>query len=432
MTLDAQPSGERERLRAIRLTVTASLIGTTIEWYDFILYTSLSGLIFGKLFFPANDPLVSLLLAYATFAVGFITRPIGGAFFGHFGDRIGRKPLLVLTLTLMGGATFLIGLVPTYAAIGIAAPLLMVVLRLTQGFAMGGEWGGAVLMAFEYAPPGRRGFYACFPQIGFAIGLCLSTGAITLLSSLLSDAAFLAWGWRCAFLLSIVLLGVGLFVRLKLFETPEFVRIREGYHVTRLPIGELARRYRWNVVLGLLARVGEGGVFTVYTLYMFAYLTAVIHLPRTLVLSSVTVAALVLIFTVPLASAWSDRVGRRRLFALATLANGIAAFPLLWMLQSGSPELAALAIVISIGVLWAPVYGPEAALFCELFPTTVRYTGVSLVYQFGAIIFLAPVPILAALLVAWNGNQPWYLATYLLIGCIVSAIATGLMRRTFT
>ena len=432
IAFDGVPANERQRLRAIRLTATASLIGTTIEWYDFILYTSLSGLIFNKLFFPASNPLVSLLLAYATFAVGFITRPIGGAFFGHFGDRIGRKPLLVLTLTLMGGATFLIGLVPTYADIGIAAPLLMVVLRLTQGFAMGGEWGGAVLMAFEYAPPGQRGFYACFPQIGFAIGLCLSTGAITLLSSLLSDAAFLAWGWRCAFLVSVVLLGVGLFVRLKLFETPEFVRIRESYHVTRLPIGELARRYKWNVILGLLARAGEGGVFTVYTLYMFAYLTGIIHLPRTLVLSSVTVAALVLIFTVPLASAWSDRVGRRRLFALATLANGIAAFPLLWMLQSGSPELAALAIVISIGVLWAPVYGPEAALFCELFPTTVRYTGVSLVYQFGAIIFLAPVPILAALLVAWNGNQPWYLAIYLLIGCIVSAIATGRMRRTFT
>src|SRR5579864_6014600 len=200
--LDAAPADERQRLRAIRLTAIASLIGTTIEWYDFILYTSLSGLIIGKLFFPASDPLVSLILAYATFAVGFVTRPIGGAFFGHFGDRIGRKPLLVLTLTLMGGATFLIGLVPTYAAIGIAAPLLMVVLRLTQGFAMGGEWGGAVLMAFEYAPPGRRGFYACFPQIGFAIGLCLSTGAITLLSSALSNEQFMDWGWRCAFLVS--------------------------------------------------------------------------------------------------------------------------------------------------------------------------------------------------------------------------------------
>ncbi len=376
------PDDQRERMRAIKLTATASLIGTTIEWYDFILYTSLAGIVFNKLYFPADDAVVSLLLAYATFAVGFLTRPIGGAFFGHFGDRIGRKPLLVLTLTMMGGATFLIGLVPTYAAIGVTAPIVMIILRLTQGFAMGGEWGGAVLMAFEYAPPGRRGFYASFPQIGFAIGLCLSTGAITLLSSVLSNEAFLAWGWRCAFYVSILLLAVGLFVRLKLFETPEFVRARENYHVTKLPIGELARKYWWNVILGWLARMGEGGIFTVFTLYMLSYLTAIVHLPRTLVLSSVTAAAL--------------------------------------------------AIVIAIGVLWAPVYGPEAALFCELFDTPVRYTGVSLVYQFGSIIFLAPVPILATLLVAWNGNQPWYLATYLLLACIVSAAATALMRRTYT
>ena len=428
---DAPAGDERERLHAIRLTAFASLIGTTIEWYDFILYTSLAGLIFNKLFFPAGNPLVSLLLAYATFAVGFLTRPIGGAFFGHFGDRIGRKPLLVLTLTMMGVGTFLIGLVPTYAAIGITAPLMMVVLRLIQGFAMGGEWGGAVLMAFEYAPPDRRGFYASFPQIGFALGLCLSTGIITLLSGVLSNEAFLAWGWRCAFLASILLLGVGLFVRLKLLETPEFSRIRDNFRVSKLPIAEVARDYWWNILLGWLARMGEGAVFTVYTLYMFAYLTSIVHLPRTLVLASVTAAALVLIFTTPLASAWSDRVGRRRLFALATLVNGLAAFPLLWMLQSGSGLLAAIAVVMSIGVLWAPVYGPEAALFCELFDTRVRYTGVSLVYQVGAIIFLAPIPILAALLVAADGNRPWWLAAYLLFACAVSALAAGLMRRTF-
>ena len=427
----AQRQTEQERLRAIRLTATASLIGTTIEWYDFILYTSLAGLIFNKLFFPAGNALVSLLLAYATFAVGFLTRPIGGAFFGHFGDRIGRKPLLVLTLTMMGAVTFLIGLVPTYASIGIAAPLIIVMLRLIQGFAMGGEWGGAVLMAFEYAPPDRRGFYASFPQIGFALGLCLSTGAITLLSGTLSNEAFMAWGWRCAFLVSILLLLFGLFIRLRLLETPEFSRIRDGYHVSKLPLAEVARDYSGNILLGWLARMGEGAVFTVYTLYMFSYLIAIVHLPRTLVLASVTAAAFVLIFTTPLASAWSDRVGRRRLFAWAALANGAAAFPLLWMLQSGSAALAAIAIVISIGLLWAPVYGPEAALFCELFDTRVRYTGVSLVYQIGAIIFLAPIPIFAALLVAYDGNQPWWLAAYIVVACCVSALSAMLMRRTF-
>lgn len=417
------------RTRDLRLTVAASLIGTTIEWYDFILYTSLAGLIFNKLFFPADSAVVSLLLAYATFAIGFIARPVGGAFFGHFGDRMGRKPLLVLTLSMMGAATFLIGLVPSYAAIGIAAPVIVILLRLMQGFAMGGEWGGAVLMGFEFAPANKRGFYACFPQIGFALGLCLSTGVITLLSSLLSDEAFLAWGWRCAFFVSILLLAVGLFVRLNLFETPEFERIRDTYHLSRLPIGTVTREYGGNVLLGLLARMGEGGVFTVFTFYVIPYLTTIVGLPRTLVLSSVTMAALVLIFTVPLASAWSDRVGRRKLFGIATLVNGLAAFPLLWMLQTGNPALAVAAIVIAIGILWAPVYGPEAALFCELFDTHVRYTGVSFVYQIGAIIFLAPIPILATLLVAWNNNQPWYLATYLLLASIVSAIATGFMRR---
>lgn len=422
---------ERERLHAIRLTAAASLIGTTIEWYDFILYTSLAGLIFNKLFFPAGDALVSLLLAYGTFAVGFITRPIGGAFFGHFGDRIGRKPLLVLTLTMMGAVTFLIGLVPTYAQIGVAAPLIIILLRLVQGFAMGGEWGGAVLMAYEYAPQHRRGFYASFPQIGFALGLCLSTGAITLLSGLLSNEAFLAWGWRCAFLVSILLLLFGLFIRLKLFETPEFSRIRDNYHVSKLPLAEVVSDYGGNIVLGWLARMGEGAVFTVYTIYMFSYLTAIVHLQRTAVLASVTAAALVLIFTTPLAAAWSDRIGRRRLFAIAVLVNGFAAFPLFWMLQSGSTLLAGTAIVISIGLLWAPVYGPEAALFCELFDTRVRYTGVSLVYQIGAIVFLAPLPILAALLVHMDGDQPWTLALYVLVACCVSALSASLMRRTF-
>ena len=422
---------ERERLRAIRLTAAASLIGTTIEWYDFILYTSLSGLIFNRLFFPANDPVVSLLLAYGTFAVGFLTRPVGGAFFGHFGDRIGRKPLLVLTLSMMGVVTFLIGLVPTYAAIGIAAPLMMVVLRLLQGFAMGGEWGGAVLMAFEYAPQERRGFYASFPQIGFALGLCLSTGVITLLSLVLSNDAFLAWGWRCAFFASILLLAVGLFIRLKLIETPEFTRIRENYRVSKLPLAEVTRDYWWNIVLGWLARMGEGGIFTVYTLYTLPYLTGIVHLSRTLVLGSVTAAALVLMFTVPLASAWSDRVGRRRVVRCLRYRQWCRLFSLTMDVAIRQQRARGRRHRDCGWSIWAPVYGPEAALFCELFDTRVRYTGVSLVYQIGAIIFLAPVPILATLLVALNGNKPWWLGVYLLFGCLVSALAASLMRRTF-
>jgi MFS transporter, MHS family, shikimate and dehydroshikimate transport protein len=256
----------------------------------------------------------------------------------------------------------------------------------------------------------------------------LSTGAITLLSGLLSNAAFLAWGWRCAFLASFLLLFFGLFVRLKLLETPEFSRIRDSYHVSKLPLAEVVRNYGGNIQLGWLARMGEGAVFT---LYMFSYLTAIVHLPRTFVLAALTAALMLLIFTTPLAAAWSDRIGRRRLFGIAALVNGAAAFPLFGMLQSDNFTLAAIALVLSIGVLWAPMYGPEAALFCELFDTRVRYTGVSPVYQIGAIIFLAPIPILAALLVAGNGNRPWWLATCILLTCIVSALSAATMRRTF-
>jgi MFS family permease len=249
------------------------------------------------------------------------------------------------------------------------------------------------------------------------------------LSSALSNQQFMDWGWRCAFLVSIVLLGVGLFIRLTLVETPEFARIRGSYHVSRLPLLDVVRDDGRAIVLGLLARMGEGAIFTIYSLYMLSYLTAVIHLSRTLVLGAVTAAGLVLVVTTPLAAAWSDRVGRRLLFALASLVHGALAFPLMALLSSGDPALAALAIVLAVGVLWAPIYGPEAALLCELFATRVRYTGVSVVYQLGAIIFLAPLPILATLLVGWDGNQPWYLAGYVALGCTVSAGAAWLMGR---
>ena len=429
--LGAASVGDRERRRAVRLTIVASLIGTSIEWYDFNLYVALAALVFNKLYFPSNSPTASLLLAYGTLVVGFITRPIGGVVFGHFGDRIGRKPLLALTLTIMAVATFLIGAVPTYASIGVAAPIVLVALRLVQGFAMGGEWGGAVLIAYEFAPPGRRGLYACLPQIGFAVGFALSSGIVTLLSSTLSNEQFLAWGWRCAFFVSIPLLFIGLYVRLKLLETPHFVRARESFHLTKMPAGELLKNYRGSVVIGLLLRAGEGGYFTVFTLVIIAYLTGIIHLPRTWVLWSLTVASLLLIVTMPIASAWSDRVGHRRFFSRAVLVSGVASFPLLWMMQTGIPALAMIGVVLAIGVFWAPVYGPEAVVMCGLFPTPVRYTGVSLVYQFGSILFLAPVPFLATALLAWDTNQPWYLACYVLFACIVTAVALGTMRRSY-
>jgi len=265
---------DNTRIQSVKTVAFASLIGTAIEWYDFFIYGTLSAIVFNKLFFPANDPVVSVMLAYATFAVGFVVRPIGGIVIGHFGDRIGRKPLLVLTLSLMGVATFLIGLLPTYAQIGIAAPMMLLGLRVVQGLAMGGEWGGAVLMAFEYSDRDTRAQYACYPQIGLAIGLCLASGIITLLSVSMDDAAFLAWGWRIAFLLSVVLLAVGMFIRLKILETPEFLRAKESMKIAKAPILEVLRDYKSDILLGWGARLIDGIVFAIYAIYSVGFLVS--------------------------------------------------------------------------------------------------------------------------------------------------------------
>ncbi len=313
--------------RSRRLVTIASLIGTTVEWYDFFLYGTITGLVFNKLFFPADNVFVSTMLAYTVYAMGFVTRPVGGILFGHFGDKIGRKPLLVITLLIMGIATFLVGLVPTYASIGIAAPLLLLTLRLLQGIGIGGEWGGAVLMSFEYAPRERRGFYACFPQVGLAIGLCLATGVVALLSSSMSDEAFMSWGWRSAFLLSIILVAVGIFVRLKILETPEFARIKNAQTIAKVPVGEVFRDYKTNVLLGWGARWIDGVVFNIYAVFMIAYLVGSLKYDKTSVLVAISAAAFILIFTIPVAAKWSDRFGRRTVYGWGALICGVAAFP---------------------------------------------------------------------------------------------------------
>ena len=418
--------------RSRRLVTLASLIGTTVEWYDFFLYGTITGLVFNKLFFPANDPFVSTMLAYTVYAVGFVTRPVGGVIFGHFGDKIGRKPLLVLTLLIMGIATFCVGLLPTYAQIGIAAPLLLLLLRLLQGFGLGGEWGGAVLMSFEYAPREKRGLYACIPQVGLAIGLSLATAMVAGLTHFLSDADFLAWGWRAAFLLSIVLVIIGLFVRLRILETPEFARIKDAQKIAHAPIAEVWRDYRKNVLLGWGARYIDGVVFNIYAVFTIAYLVGTLHYDKTTVLLSISVAAFVLIFTIPIASAWSDRVGRRKVYGWAALTCGVIAFPMFWVMHySGSALLAGLAIVFAFGFVYAPVYGPEAALFCELFDTRVRYTGISSVYQISGIVSSSITPLVATALLHYGNGAPWWIATYILIVGIISAISTYYMRRTF-
>jgi MFS family permease len=422
-------SAVSERSREVRRVAVASLVGTTIEWYDFLIYATMAGVIFNQYFFPKGDVFVNTMLAYGTFAAGFLIRPFGGLLFGHFGDRIGRKPLLVLTLMIMGLATFLIGFLPTYERIGIWAPILLLALRLIQGIALGGEWGGAVLMSYEFARPEERAYYASFPQIGLAIGLCCSTGVVTILSYALSNADFVAWGWRVAFMLSILLLGVGLFIRLRVLETPEFAS-QTRTELARVPVWDVLRDFFGNVVLGWGARLIDGIVFTIYAIFPLSYLTTVAKIPRTTVLAAITAAAFVLIFTIPYASRLADRVGRKKIYVVFSLINGFVTFPALWLMQySGSALIASACIVVVLGIIWAFVYGPQAAIFCDLFDTRVRYTGVSLVYQIGAILSVSLTPLVATALLQANNNQPWLIAAYVSAAGVISAICAALMKR---
>ncbi|OHV17699.1 MFS transporter [Methylorubrum extorquens] len=417
-TSETNPKGGLGRV------VTAALIGATIEWYDFFLYGVVAGIVLNKLYFPADDPLVSTLLAYATFAVGFVARPLGGVIFGHFGDRIGRKSMLVITLMLMGVATFLIGLVPTYAQIGVAAPVLLLLLRIVQGIGLGGEWGGAVLMAFEYAPPDKRGLYASIPQIGLALGLCMASGVVAGLSWGLSDEQFLVWGWRLAFLLSAVLVAVGAYIRLNVMETPEFSRLKEANREAAIPFVSMIRDFPGNVIAGMGARTIDGVFFNVFAVFSIGYLTGTVKMPRTEALLGVTAAALLLCLTIPLAGWLSDRLGRTRVYAWGSVLTGFSAFPAFWVFlhSDGSTAAVWLALIVPFGILYASVYGPEAALFSELFPARVRYTGISFVYQFSGIFASGLTPIVATALLQYSGaDRPWLVCAYCAFAGLVSA-----------
>ncbi|CAX22418.1 MFS transporter membrane protein [Methylorubrum extorquens DM4] len=404
--------------------VTAALIGATIEWYDFFLYGVVAGIVLNKLYFPADDPLVSTLLAYSTFAVGFVTRPLGGVIFGHFGDRIGRKSMLVITLMLMGVATFLIGLVPTYAQIGVAAPVLLLILRIVQGIGLGGEWGGAVLMAFEYAPPEKRGLYASIPQIGLALGLCIASGVVAGLSYGLTDEQFLSWGWRLAFLLSAVLVAVGAYIRLNVMETPEFARVKETNREAAIPFVSMIRDFPGNVVAGMGARTIDGVFFNIFAVFSIGYLTGTVQVPRTQALLGVTSAALLLCVTIPIAGWLSDRLGRTRVYAWGSVLTGFSAFPAFWIFLNSGGSIGAiwLALIVPFGIFYASVYGPEAALFSELFPARVRYTGISFVYQFSGIFASGLTPIVATALLQYSGaDRPWLVCAYCALAGLVSA-----------
>jgi metabolite-proton symporter len=413
---------------SIRTVGLASLIGTTIEWYDFFLYGTAAALVLDKVFFPTFDPFVAKLASLTTYAVGFIARPLGGVIIGHYGDRIGRKSMLVLTLIIMGVATFLIGVLPTYEQIGPVAAILLVLLRVAQGFGVGGEWGGAILMAVEHAPPGKRGFYGSWPQIGVPAGLLLSTIVFTPFSRLPQET-FLSWGWRIPFLLSIVLVAVGLVIRVRIVETPAFSRVKEQRQEARQPILDVLRHYPREVLVAMGARLAENGAFYIYSVFVLIYGTDHVGMDRNIVLTGIMIAAALELFSIPLFGALSDLVGRRPVYLFGAISTGVLAYPLFWMMDTGSPWMVRLALVLALSVAHAAMYAPQGAFFSELFGARVRYSGASLGAQLSSVFAGALAPIIATTLLKY-GYGRGALAVYLIGLATITTIAVGVAAET--
>jgi metabolite-proton symporter len=411
------PGGPRTP-SSIRPVILASFIGTTIEWYDFFLYGTAAALVFNKLFFPTLSPLAGTLSAYGTFAVGFVARPLGGALFGHYGDRVGRKAMLVWSLLIMGVATALMGILPGYDRLGIWAPLLLVILRFLQGIGVGGEWGGAVLMAVEHSSGGKRGLHGSWPQMGVPAGLLLSTGVFALISGSLPEASFLSWGWRIPFLLSVILILVGLFIRLRLLETPQFDRIREA-GVSRAPLIDVLRDHPREILVGMAMRFGQNVLFYIFTVFVLGYGERTLGYSRSTMLGGLATAAAVGMFSIPLFGALSDRVGRRPVYLAGAVLSLLYAFPFFWLLGLG-PGFVPIAIILGLNLGQDMMYGPQAAYFAELFSARVRYSGASLVYQLTSVFSGGLAPILATVLLAKQGA--WAVAAYMAGSCVLSVV----------
>ena len=382
---------------SIRRVIIASLMGTSLEWYDFFIYGTAAALVFNKLFFPTFEPLIGTLLAFTTYAVGFIARPLGGIVFGHFGDKLGRKNVLVVTLLLMGIATCLIGALPTYETVGIWAPILLVTLRFLQGLGLGGEWGGAVLMTLESGDPKRRGLNASWPQVGVPIGLLLANGVLSLMGAVTSEAAFLAWGWRIPFLISALLVIVGLWIRLTIAESPLFREVEQTDKKAAAPIMEVLRRYPKQVLLAVGARVGVDVAFYTFVLFITTYITTYLKLPRSYALNAVLIAAAVQIFAIPFFGALSDRFARRPVYIAGALGAAVWVFVFFALIDTAQFGLIVLAAVVAL-IFHAAMYGPQAAFITEMFPTKVRYTGASMGYQLAGILGGALAPIISVAL----------------------------------
>ena len=409
----------------LRRAVVAATIGTAIEWYDFFLYSTVTGLVFAKLYFPNSDPWVGTLEAFGIYAVGFIARPIGAAIFGHYGDRIGRKSTLIATLLLMGVATFAVALVPTYATIGIWGAVILTILRFIQGVGVGGEWGGSVLMSMEWARSNHsRGFVASWPQFGVPCGLFLANLAVLVFSQM-SGEQFLTWGWRVPFLLSIVLVGVGLWIRLGIMETPVFAKLSAENKLEKTPMLEVIKRHPKEILLSAFARMAEQAPFYIFTAFVFSYGTGTLHVSRDFLLTAVLAASLLSFFSIPFFGHLSDRIGRKNMYMIGAAVTGVFGFIYFGMLNTGSTAVIFVAIILSL-VPHDMMYGPQAALIAESFTGRLRYSGSSLGYQLASIIAGGPAPLIAAWLFG-TYHTPYAIAWYIAGCAVLSLIATAMM-----
>ncbi|OCA86139.1 MFS transporter [Bacillus sp. FJAT-27225] len=402
--------------------LVASLVGSSIEWFDYFLYGTMAALVFNQLFFVNEDPTVGLLLAYASFALSFFIRPFGGIIFSHIGDRIGRKKTLVLTLSLMGAATFAMGILPTYQAIGVAAPIILITLRLIQGLGIGGEWGGALLLATEYAPPERRGFFGSIPQMGVTIGMVMGTLALWIMN-LLPEQQFMTWGWRVPFILSALLVVFGLWIRKGIDETPEFKEVQQKGEIPKLPIVETLRYYWKEVLITIGAKVVETAPFYIFSTFIVSYGTSNLGFSRSAVLGAVMVSTIITTILIPVMGRLSDSVGRKKMYIVGTLAMMAFAFPYFWMIHQGSVVMLVLATIIGLGIIWAPITAVLGTMFSEIFDAKVRYTGVSLGYQIGAAVAGGTAPLVATALLASFDNSYIPVALYIIFTSVVSLIA---------
>jgi MFS family permease len=427
MATTAAPSGlsDAEHGAQLRKAVVAATVGTTIEWYDFFIYGTAAGLIFPKLFFPNADPLTGTLAAFGTYFIGFVGRPIGAAIFGHYGDRIGRKATLIATLMLMGIATFLVAFVPSYASIGIWGAIILTVLRMLQGIGVGGEWGGSVLISMEWARShGSRGLVASWPQFGVPSGLFLSNLVILAVSAW-TGADFASWGWRVPFFLSIILIGIGLWIRLGILETPVFRQLIETRQIERTPIIEVIRRQPREIILSALLRMAEQAPFYIFTAFVFAYGVGTLKMSRDLILSAVLVASCVSFVTIPLSGHISDRIGRRNMYLIGAAVTGLFGFLYFGMLDTAIPSAVFIAIVLSL-IPHDIQYGPQAALIAEAFTPRLRYSGASLGYQLASVIAGGPAPLIATALFA-HYHTGYAIAIYIAGCAVVSLVSAGLM-----